>query len=47
MGHVSNNELIGNFIYGFHMPLFFILAGYTYVKYSKKDIKHYSLNIIH
>lgn len=26
------------------MPLFFILAGYTYVKYSKKDIKHYSLN---
>lgn len=44
MGHVSENNFISSFIYNFHMPLFFILSGYTYVKYSKKDIKHFSIN---
>ncbi len=28
LGHLYQNEAIGRFIYGFHMPLFFILSGY-------------------
>lgn len=28
LGHLYQNEPIGRFIYGWHMPLFFILSGY-------------------
>lgn len=28
IGHVSTNALINNWIYSFHMPLFFIISGY-------------------
>lgn len=46
LGHVSENEFISGFIYNFHMPLFFILSGYIYVKFSKKDIVNFSVNRI-
>lgn len=37
VGHAPNlNEVLRNFIYSFHMPLFFILSGYFY---RRKDIK--------
>lgn len=29
IGHADAPRLLKNWIYGFHMPLFFIIAGYT------------------
>ena len=34
LGHVIHNDMIFNWIYSFHMPLFFFAGGYLY----KKDI---------
>lgn len=42
IGHISLNKKINNFIYSFHMPLFFILSGYLYKNkenYVKKKTK--------
>lgn len=35
MGHVSTNNAINNWIYSFHMPLFFIISGYIVSKNIK------------
>lgn len=35
MGHVYSNKMIFNWLYSFHMPLFFIAAGWLY---KKKEI---------
>ena len=34
LGHVYEWKAIGHFVYSFHMPLFFIVAGY----FSKRSI---------
>lgn len=42
IGHISQNQYISSFIYGFHMPLFFIISGYLYKNkenYIKNKIK--------
>ncbi len=42
IGHISQNKIISNFIYSFHMPLFFILSGFLYKpkeKYVRKKAK--------
>ena len=37
LGHMSlRNEYLKNFIYSFHMPLFFIISGYFYKKRENK-----------
>lgn len=37
LGHMSlQNEYLKNFIYSFHMPLFFIISGYFYKKRENK-----------
>lgn len=41
IGHISQNQYINSFIYGFHMPLFFIISGYLY-----KNKKNYIRNKI-
>ena len=39
IGHASGlPENIKLWIYGFHMPLFFILSGYTYGMFDEKKI---------
>lgn len=41
LGHMEykdSNAIFQNFIYSFHMPLFFLLSGYLYK--PEKDIKH-------
>lgn len=30
LGHSGVNSEIKDFIYGFHMPLFFVISGYLY-----------------
>lgn len=30
MGHIYHNEVAFNWVYSFHMPLFFFAAGYVY-----------------
>lgn len=42
LGHLVGNGKLKVFIYSFHMPLFFIIAGYCF--HYKKDIKNF-LNI--
>ena len=37
VGHAEAPELITNFIYTFHMPLFFIAAGYFFTEKSLSD----------
>ena len=32
IGHANRSTLLGKMIYGFHMPLFFIIAGMFYNK---------------
>lgn len=45
IGHVSVNQNINNFIYSFHMPLFFIISGFLYK--PKKDFeKHKAKSIL-
>ena len=42
IGHVSKNKILNNYIYSFHMPLFFIISGYLYkekTKFVKNKIK--------
>ena len=57
VGHSTKNENILSWIYSFHMPLFFILSGYTYditkyknrytyVNYLKNNVKHLVFPII-
>ena len=41
IGHIYKNEIVYNWIYSFHMPLFFFIAGYLYKKKNIiDDIKH-------
>ncbi|MDV4150288.1 acyltransferase family protein [Clostridium sp. AL.422] len=37
MGHVSQNELLTNWIFSFHMPMFFFISGITFYISSKKS----------
>lgn len=30
LGHIYNNDFVFNFVYSFHMPVFFFAAGYVY-----------------
>lgn len=47
IGHIYSNHMIYNWIYSFHMPLFFIAAGYTYKeKPVLEDIKRRIQTII-
>ncbi len=47
IGHVYSNEVIYNWIYSFHMPLFFFASGYVYKKRSVLlDFKHRVKSII-
>ena len=39
IGHVSINANINDFIYSFHMPLFFIISGFLY-KPKKNFVKN-------
>lgn len=32
VGHISSNKIIFNWLYSFHMPLFFFAAGWVYKK---------------
>ena len=45
IGHVSGDNYIKNFIYAFHMPLFFIISGYLY-KPKNNFIKHKAKTIL-
>ena len=36
IGHVSQNERINDFIYSFHMPLFFFISGFLF-NYKKEN----------
>lgn len=42
LGHVIHNDMIFNWIYSFHMPLFFFAGGYLYKKDTNilRNIKH-------
>lgn len=40
LGHVTENHILRNFIYSFHMPLFFFISGMLY-----KPQKHYTLRL--
>ncbi len=41
VGHIYSNDINYNWLYSFHMPLFFLVAGYTYKpKPILQDIKH-------
>ena len=41
VGHVYSNKTIFNWLYSFHMPLFFFAAGWVYREKSVLyDIKH-------
>lgn len=47
IGHASGlPENIKLWIYGFHMPLFFILSGYTYGMFDEKKFKNKGLYFI-
>lgn len=38
IGHVSNiPTILRTFIFSFHMPLFFIISGYTFKKKNKQN----------
>lgn len=40
LGHVYKNEFVYNWVYSFHMPLFFFVAGYVYKERSiHEDLK--------
>jgi acyltransferase len=39
IGHVSRNQELQNFIYSFHMPLFFMLSGFLY-KHKENFVKN-------
>lgn len=46
MGHIYSNSIIFNWLYSFHMPLFFFSAGCVYKNRSVYiDIKRYSSTI--
>lgn len=46
-GHVTKYKLMKTFIYSFHMPLFFILSGFTLkIPESKADIFSYTIKDI-
>ena len=45
IGHVSINANINNFIYSFHMPLFFIISGFLY-KPKKNFVKNKAKSIL-
>ncbi|MCD8131926.1 MAG: acyltransferase family protein [Lachnospiraceae bacterium] len=41
MGHIYQNPIFYNFVYAFHMPLFFIAAGWLY---KTKSVKAYTIH---
>ena len=43
IGHAEAPEFIHNFIYVFHMPLFFITAGYFFSRKYLKDPKTFCI----
>ena len=41
LGHVSSNQIIYQWVYSFHMPIFFFAAGWLYKKKTiLEDLKH-------
>lgn len=43
LGHCQNVGQVGNFIYTFHMPLFFFCSGYLMTTAPKVDFKTYAI----
>lgn len=46
LGHMISNKTIGNFVYSFHVPAFFVLSGYLLkcknnASFSKQQMKKY------
>lgn len=41
VGHVSRNGVLNNWIYSFHMPLFFFISGALYYLSKKVDSKSF------
>lgn len=41
IGHSMVGENIKHFIYGFHMPLFFVISGYLFDIKHEEDIRHF------
>lgn len=46
-GHAEAPELVTNFIYTFHMPLFFMAAGYFLSRRYLDDPWSFILSLIH
>lgn len=43
IGHTSIPDVLSNFIFSFHMPLFFIASGWT-TNWTKYSIKDFAIN---
>lgn len=46
IGHISRNGILNNWIYSFHMPLFFFISGMLYYLSNKIDSKSFFLKKI-